>query len=57
MEYAETTNTDLLIIGTHGRRGFRRLMVAEEIIRMASMPILLIRPKNLLEKRDRQTHL
>lgn len=37
---------DLLILGTHGRRGFRRLMlgsVAEETIRMANVPVLLVR--------------
>lgn len=40
---------DLLVIGTHGRRGFSRLLlgsVAEGIIRIASIPVLLIRSKN-----------
>jgi nucleotide-binding universal stress UspA family protein len=33
-------------VGTHGRRGFRRLLlgsVAEHLIRIASRPVLLIR--------------
>jgi nucleotide-binding universal stress UspA family protein len=37
---------DILVIGTHGRRGFSRLFlgsVAENIIRIATIPILLIR--------------
>ncbi|MFZ2314451.1 MAG: universal stress protein [Gammaproteobacteria bacterium] len=39
---------DLIIIGTHGRRGFSHLMlgsVAEGVIRLASIPVLLIRGK------------
>ena len=42
----ESDQADLLILGTHGRRGFRRLIlgsVAEETIRIASVPILLVR--------------
>ena len=38
---------DLLVIGTHGRRGFRRLLlgsIAEEIIRHASCPVLSVGP-------------
>jgi nucleotide-binding universal stress UspA family protein len=41
-------HADLLVIGTHGRRGFSRLVlgsVAEGIIRMASTPVLLISGK------------
>lgn len=37
---------DLLVIGTHGRRGIDRLLlgsVAEAVIRAADMPVLLIR--------------
>jgi nucleotide-binding universal stress UspA family protein len=44
---------DLLAIGTHGRRGFRRLIlgsVAEEVIRIATIPILLIRGNDEEEK-------
>jgi nucleotide-binding universal stress UspA family protein len=36
----------LIVIGTHGRRGFRRLLlgsIAEGLIRVASKPVLLIR--------------
>ena len=37
---------DLIVIGTHGRRGFRGLMVgsvAEGLIRIATKPVLLVR--------------
>lgn len=39
-------HADLIVIGTHGRRGFSRFMlgsVAEGVVRMASVPVLLIR--------------
>ncbi len=38
--------TDLLVVGTHGRRGFSRFFlgsVADNIIRIATIPVLLIR--------------
>jgi nucleotide-binding universal stress UspA family protein len=37
---------DLLVLGTHGRRGFRRLMLgsdAELVLRAATVPVLLVR--------------
>ena len=37
---------DLLVIGTHGRRGFSHFFlgsVAENIVRIATMPVLLVR--------------
>lgn len=43
---ARQWGADLLVIGTHGRRGVRRLVlgsVAESVIRQASMPVLLVR--------------
>lgn len=39
---------DLLIIGTHGRRGFSHLVlgsVAEHVMRIATTPVLLVRAK------------
>jgi nucleotide-binding universal stress UspA family protein len=45
-EEAKRWKADLIVIGTHGRRGFRRLLlgsVAEGLIRVASKPVLLIR--------------
>jgi nucleotide-binding universal stress UspA family protein len=37
---------DLIVIGTHGRRGFGRLLLgsdAEQVVRIAPVPVLLIR--------------
>lgn len=45
-EEAKKGHADLLVVGTHGRRGVSRLLlgsVAEGILRAASMPVLLIR--------------
>ena len=45
-EEARRWPADLIIIGTHGRRGFNHLMlgsVAEGVIRLAAKPVLVIR--------------
>jgi nucleotide-binding universal stress UspA family protein len=43
---AENWHADLIVVGTHGRRGFRRLLlgsVAENLVRISTKPVLLIR--------------
>ncbi|AOY92454.1 universal stress protein UspA [Cupriavidus sp. USMAA2-4] len=43
---AEAWGADLIVLGTHGRRGVRRLVlgsVAEEVIRESTLPVLLVR--------------
>ena len=38
--------TDLVVLGTHGRRGVRRLFMgsdAEQVVRLAPVPVLLVR--------------
>ncbi len=45
-ELARDWNADLLVVGTHGRRGVTRLLlgsVAERIVRIAPCPLLLVR--------------
>ena len=45
---AEQIGADLIVIGTHGRRGIRRMLlgsVAESVVRSAPCPVLTIRPK------------
>jgi nucleotide-binding universal stress UspA family protein len=45
LKAAAEFNADLLVMGTHGRRGFQRLIlgsVAERCVRPASLPVLLI---------------
>jgi nucleotide-binding universal stress UspA family protein len=47
-EAARGWNADLVVIGTHGRRGMQRLLLgsgAEEIIRLASVPVLVVRQR------------
>ena len=43
---ARKLRADLIVLGTHGRRGVRRLVLgsdAEQVVRTASMPVLLVR--------------
>jgi nucleotide-binding universal stress UspA family protein len=43
---AETWLADLLVVGTHGRKGINHLLmgsVAEGVMRTANMPVLLVR--------------
>ena len=43
---AQQWEADLIVVGTHGRRGFERVLVgsgAEQIIRLAPVPVLVIR--------------
>jgi len=45
-EYAEQWPADLIVIGTHGRRGIRRLAMgsdAEYVVRTTPVPVLLVR--------------
>jgi len=45
LKAAADFNADLLVMGTHGRRGFQRLIlgsVAERCVRQARLPVLLI---------------
>lgn len=46
VSYAEDQEIDLVVSGTHGRRGLQRLLigsVAEEVLRRASCPVLTVR--------------
>jgi len=45
-EEAKRWSADLIVIGTHGRRGFNHLLlgsVAEGVIRLATKPVLILR--------------
>jgi nucleotide-binding universal stress UspA family protein len=51
LEHATSINADLLVMGTHGRSGFERLLlgsVAEKVLRKASCPVMTV-PKQLPE--------
>jgi nucleotide-binding universal stress UspA family protein len=49
---AKEVNADLIVCGTHGRRGVRRLLMgsdAEYIVRRAPVPVLLVRHQESVE--------
>lgn len=46
---AAEIDADLIVVGTHGRRGIRRALlgsVAEEVVRTAGCPVFAVRPKD-----------
>ena len=48
IDQALSTGTDLIVMGTHGRRGFERLLlgsVAERVLREALCPVLTVPPQ------------
>ena len=48
LHYAAEHETDLLVLGTHGRSGFERFMlgsVTEKVLRKASCPVLTVPPR------------
>lgn len=47
VRFAKDQQTDLIIIGSHGRRGVSHLLlgsVAERVVRVAGCPVLTVRP-------------
>jgi nucleotide-binding universal stress UspA family protein len=49
VQVAVDYDADMIVVGTHGRRGLERLLVgsvAQEIVRRASCPVLIARPKD-----------
>ncbi len=53
VSYARDRHCDLLVIGTHGRGGIRRVMlgsVAERVVRRAECPVLVIGERARVEK-------
>src|SRR6267142_7290901 len=50
LRQAKKARVDLIVMGTHGRRGLRRLVMgsdAEHIVRNAPVPVMLVRDKRL----------
>lgn len=46
VDYAGEEDVDLIVMGAHGRRGFRRFLlgsVAEEVVRLSPCPVLTLR--------------
>lgn len=49
LKAASTWSADLIVVGSHGRGGVSRLVlgsVAEEVMRRARCPVLVVRPPN-----------
>ena len=50
VEQAKDWNADLIVMGTHGRRGIRRMVMgsdAEYVVRNMPVPVLLVRHRDL----------
>ena len=50
IETAKASGADMIIMGTHGRKGFDRILfgsVAERVVKSASIPVLTIRPSKV----------
>ena len=46
LQYAREHGIDLIVMGTHGRRGLNRVLlgsVAEEVVRSADVPVMTVR--------------
>lgn len=52
LQYARDNGIDLIVMGTHGRRGLRRLFigsVAEEVVRLSTCPVLTVHTSTTME--------
>jgi len=55
LNYAESEKMDLIIIGTHGRKGLERVYfgsIAERVIKMSPTPVLSINPYRVKAQPD-----
>jgi hypothetical protein len=51
-QLAADLEADLVLVGTHGRRGFSRVLlgsVAEGVVRLAPCPVMVMRPREVAE--------
>jgi len=47
LKYIQTEGINLLVMGTHGRKGLDKVIfgsVAEQVVKSASVPVLMINP-------------
>ncbi|MCB9616252.1 MAG: universal stress protein [Sandaracinus sp.] len=47
-EHAKAVGADLIIVGSHGRTGLKRVLlgsVAERVVRLSTCPVLVVRPE------------
>jgi len=60
LNYADQEDVDLIVMGTHGRRGLGHLFlgsVAEEIVRRARCPVLTVREQKEPQKIEALEHI
>jgi universal stress protein A len=64
VRFAQEEAIDLIVIATHGRTGLQHMVmgsVAEKVVRLASTPVLTVKPKpvreGILRKEDVETEL
>ena len=53
VETAEEVGCDLIVMGTHGRTGFSRLLmgsVAESVLPKATCPVLVVKPPSRISE-------
>ena len=53
LRYAEEHDIDLIVMGTHGRRGLRRMMVGsvtEEVMRLSPCPVFTVRRPDRMDR-------
>lgn len=58
VDYADEHDVGTIVMGTHGRGGFERLVVgsvADAVVRTASVPVLTVRPNEVQNSEDRST--
>jgi nucleotide-binding universal stress UspA family protein len=58
--YAKENDVDLIVMGTHGRRGLGHLFlgsVAEEVVRLSSCPVLTIREREVPAPVEAMKHI
>ncbi len=58
LELVKARNIDLVVMGTHGRRGLSRVFlgsVAERVVRLSPVPVLTIRGPLEAEKAEKST--
>jgi nucleotide-binding universal stress UspA family protein len=54
LEYANHNDIDMIVMGTHGRRGMRFFLlgsIADEVVRLVPCPVLTLRPQNSKESK------
>jgi hypothetical protein len=57
---ARKLKADIIVIGTHGRRGLERMLMgsdAEDVVRRASIPVLLVRKTQRVARESRKTRV